>query len=168
MRGPGGARRGGARAGADGLRGSGGRRFPSGRRGWAGLSRGDLATEQGDRGVYVGGGRARLNRGCAQLDQRIAAAQQPAGQIGVERSPPLAQLAEDILHLVGQASHRLEAEHARRALDGVGGPEDTVDRDSALLLVVCALNRQQAVVDHPHVLGGLLAELVVEGGEIHS
>ena len=57
--------------------------------------------------------------------------------------------------MVGETGQFAEAEHAGGALDGMGGPEDAVER---LLVLWIGIQRQQLVLDRLQMLGRLLEE----------
>ena len=69
---------------------------------------------------------------------------------------------------MSQTSHRLETKHTCAALDRVDGTEDSVNLSAAHLLIGLRLDSEQPIAENADILSGLLTELVVEGGEIHS
>ncbi len=78
------------------------------------------------------------------VDQRanvVATGQQQHHQLVGQRDLAGAHLVEHTFHHMGKGHHMVQAEQARRTLDGVGGAKDGVDH---LALVVCAFHRQQS------------------------
>jgi hypothetical protein len=66
------------------------------------------------------------------------------------------------LHLVGEQHHRLEAEQARRALDGVGSTEGAVD---GLVVLGVDLHGQQGFFKLAQQVVGLVEKAGAGGGE---
>jgi len=129
-RGRGGGRLGG-RGGGDRRSGVLGRKIGHGR---AGRGRGcrRLAALQlgGDAGDHLGGVHVALGAGLLQIfdhgPQEVGSGQDHIRNLGIDGQVALAQLIEDVLGFVGQAVDAIEAQKARRPLEGMHGPKNVV------------------------------------------
>ena len=95
------------------------------------------------------------------IDQRldlVVALQQQRAQLGAQLQLAFAQPVEQGLDMVGEADHRVEAEDARRALDGVRTAEQRVQQAAVVGRV---FQLQQQLLDRLD----LLARLAQKGGQ---
>jgi hypothetical protein len=84
--------------------------------------------------------------------QRVQALEQHVDGVMGEPGAALAQELEDVLHLVGEGGHALEAHGGARALQRVGDAEDRVDR---LAVARVGLDLDDGEVELLEVLGRL-------------
>ncbi len=95
----------------------------------------------------------------------VEAAQQHVDRVAAQADAALAQELEDVLHLVGQRGHSGEAHRRAHALEGVGDPEDLVDR---LAVVGLLLDAHDGEVELLEVLARLREEHGQVLGNVHG
>ncbi len=65
-----------------------------------------------------------LEHRCEERDGLV----QEIDRLRIQRNASHPQAVEDVLQVMGQLAHRVEAEHARQTLEGVGGAEESIDQ----------------------------------------
>ena len=97
--------------------------------------------------------------------ERVEALEQDVDRGAVEAAAALAQQLEDVLHLVRERRHALEAHRRAHALQGVRDAEDLVDR---LAVVGRLLDPDDGEVELLEVLAGLGQEHREVLGDVHQ
>jgi hypothetical protein len=91
--------------------------------------------------------------------ERVEALEQAADRVAADAAAPLAQQLEDVLHRVRQARDALEAHRRAHALQGMGDPEDLVERLGVVRGFLDADDREIQLLQ-------MLAALREEHGEV--
>ena len=86
---------------------------------------------------------------------------QETDRLRIQRDASHPQAVEDVLQVMGQLAHRVEAEHARQTLEGVSGAEESIDQLRVDIRAGGSLIRELA-----QILSHLLEDLLGLGDEL--
>jgi len=108
-----------------------------------------------EHGLHIAAGRRILKGRAYQVGEHVGRQQQHIGQRGITGTAALFQVGEDILQPVGQAADLAEAQHARRALEGMGAAQQARGRLGG---VGAGLQGEKAPAQQRQMLVRLLGE----------